>query len=507
MLSPAGPKRPSVATKVAFGFGSTAEAIALTAVGGYAMFYYNQILGLPATLSGLAMTASVFFDGFLDPLIGSISDRTRSRLGRRHPFMFAAPIPAAICLWAVFNPPDVLPAAWLFTWFLGFVVSLKVVLSVYQVPHLALGGELSSDYAERTRVMSYSNFMGAIGTTATSFVALSLFFGATTEYPRGLLNPAGYAPFGVAAALTLLALHILCAVTTARQIPNLKQPGPETATFRPMDFIRDMRAAFSNRNYVFLLVAVFFLALMVGLRGAMNLYINTFFWELTSEQIRWFAFSNLAGFFVSFLASARLHEAFDKRRAMVACAVLLGVVPAIPVVLRAAGLFPDPGTPLLVPVIMLFGALQAAIGSVLSISVLSALADIADQNELRFGVRQEGVLYSTRAVFAKLDSAIGVLLAGIAIDLAGLPRGATPGEVEAEVIWTLAIIDGPLAVVPGLLAALFYARYRIGKASHALTRAGLERLHGGASEPGVTVAAGIAGAAASLRDTNPATPS
>jgi GPH family glycoside/pentoside/hexuronide:cation symporter len=501
VLTPAGP---SIPTKAAFGLGSTAEAIALAAIAGYAMFYYNQVLGLRATLSGLAMTVSVVFDGFLDPLIGSISDRTKSRLGRRHPFMFAAPIPSAICLWAVFHPPSELPAVWLFVWFLGFAVSLKIAMSFYHVPHLALGGELSGDYTERTRVMSYSNFLGAVGTTATSFVALSLFFHATPKYPRGLLNPAGYAPFGDTAALTLLGLYAICALWTARQIPNLPKAAPETGPFRPMDFIGDMRAVFSNRNYVFLLIAVFFLAMMVGLRTAMNLYVNTFFWGFTSEQIRWFAFSNLAGFFVSFLASARLHDRFDKRAAMVACAVLLGVVPAIPVILRSAGLFPEPGNPALAPLIMLFGALQAGIGSVLSISVLSALADIADENELRFGLRQEGVLFSTRTVFAKLDSAVGTFLAGVTIDLAGLPQKAAPGHVAAAIVWRMAIVDGPIAIIPGLLAAVFYARYRIDRRRHAETRTKLEAARAaGLTRQAPLSAAGVAGAVEGLRDIAP----
>ena len=471
MSRPAGGEaRPTVATKVAFGLGSTAEAIILASVGGYAMFFYNQVLGVPATLSGLAMTVSVFFDGLVDPFIGSLSDRTRSRLGRRHPFMIAAPIPTVLCLWAIFHPPAGWPALWLFAWFMGFIVALKTVMSFFHVPHLALGGELSTDYAERTRVMSYSNFMGAVGTTATSFVALSLFFHATPAYPRGLLNPAGYGAFALTAALACSALYAICVSLTARRIPFLQQPAPDAAQFRPSDFVRDVRSAFSNRNYVYLLVAVFFLALMVGLRAAMDLYVNTFFWGLRSEQIRWFAFSTLAGFLVSFLASARLHERFDKRRAMVASAVLLGIVPALPVLLRAAGWFPGPGDPLLVALLMLFGASQAGIGSVLSISVLSALGDIADENELRYGLRQEGVLFSTRAVFAKIDSAIGTFLAGVTIDVAGLPQRAVPGHVPGDVIWRLALINGPGAIVPGLLAALFYARYRIDRASHQRTR-------------------------------------
>ena len=69
-------------TKFFFGIGSAAESIALFAVSAYAMLFYNQVLGLPAALAGLAISGSLFLDGFADPVIGSLSDRTRSRFGR-----------------------------------------------------------------------------------------------------------------------------------------------------------------------------------------------------------------------------------------------------------------------------------------------------------------------------------------------------------------------------------------------------------------------------------------
>jgi Na+/melibiose symporter-like transporter len=109
----------------------------------------------------------------------------------------------------------------------------------------------------------------------------------------------------------------------------------------------------------------------------------------------------------------------------------------------------------------------------MNISVMSQLADIADENELRYGYRQEGVLYSTRSFFAKLDTAIGHLFAGVALDLVAFPEKATPGEVPDETLRGLALVDGPLAAIPGLVALLFYARYRITRASYDATRAKL----------------------------------
>ena len=66
------------------------------------LLFYQQILGLPAGLAGTALALAIFADAITDPLIGAISDRFRSRLGRRHPFLFTAPIPLAICVFLIF---------------------------------------------------------------------------------------------------------------------------------------------------------------------------------------------------------------------------------------------------------------------------------------------------------------------------------------------------------------------------------------------------------------------
>ena len=108
-----------------------------------------------------------------------------------------------------------------------------------------------------------------------------------------------------------------------------------------------------------------------------------------------------------------------------------------------------------------FGALGAVSGSVLNISVMSALADIADENAARYGVRQEGILYSARTFFAKLDASLGHGVAAVALAVIAFPEKAEPGAVPADTIWWLGMIDSPLAIIPGVIAAVLYAQYRI----------------------------------------------
>jgi Na+/melibiose symporter-like transporter len=130
------------------------------------------------------------------------------------------------------------------------------------------------------------------------------------------------------------------------------------------------------------------------------------------------------------------------------------------------GVFPENGTDELFPSILVCHALGSASLSVLNISVMSALADIADENAAKFGVRQEGILYAARAFFAKADRAIGTLIAGIVLDLISFPAKAIPGQVDANVVMWLGIMDSPATIIPALLAALLYSGYRINHSKH-----------------------------------------
>ena len=135
------------------------------------------------------------------------------------------------------------------------------------------------------------------------------------------------------------------------------------------------------------------------------------------------------------------------------------------------GFAPANGSWSLVMFIVFFGSSAAFFGVALNISVMSALADISDEHELNTGLRLEGIFYSARAFFSKAMNAVGHIVAGFALQYyVLLPPKSVPGEVSDDIIFRLGLVDGPFAMVGGVIAGVVYLGYRIDKAAHAEIR-------------------------------------
>lgn len=459
-------------TKSMFGIGSLGEALGLFSVTSYALIYYNQVLGLRADLVGLALSASLLLDGPCDLFMGFVSDRWRSRLGRRHPFMYAAPVPIALSLFALFNPPTGLSAAGLFAWLLASVIALRQFMNVFHTPHSALGGELSQDYHERSKVMAWASFSTAIGASLQAWIALTFFFVATPAFPFGVLNPAPYLSYSATiAALVLLTLY-MSAWYTRDRIPFLPVPPADQPPFSLGAFIRDVGKAFSNRNYTMLITGYFCLTMTNGLRQGLSLYVGTYFWKLQSSELRWLFLASTIGSLVAFVATARLHRRFDKKATIVAASVVQALLPAVPSSLGLLGII-GPETPGLLPFLVVCSSIGWVGYGVLTIGVLSAMADVADENELRYGIRQEGVMYAMRNMFGKVDQAIGALLSGLIITWLAFPIGAKVGEVPRTALIGVTLSESVIAAIPGLCAIIPYLFYSISRASNTRTKAAI----------------------------------
>jgi len=452
----------AVRTKVAYGIGSTAEAAIAIVFNTFNFLFYNNVLGLSGTLCGLAVTIAMVFDAISDPLVGSLSDRWRSRLGRRHPFLYAAPIPMGLFFVCIYSPPAALSQTGLFAWFTINTVLLRTALTLYHVPHLALGAEITVDYEERSVLMSYNTIFGLLGTAGVSYLSWS-YLGSLEG---GTSNRLGYLVLASVIALFGIVVVFASAFFTRDQVARLSRPPRSLPPFSLTALLAEVRVCLTNQNYKMLIFGMIFLSATVGLHETLNAHINLFYWELDEAQIGLMALAAPPGLLIATLVTPRLHVYFGKRETLIAGILGMALSVGAPVTLRLFDWFPENGSPLHFPILCGLKMISYGSSAVMVISIVSSLADVTDEHELLTGRRQEGVFFAARSFFSKLTSGLGHLLAGLAIDVISFPVGAQPGSIDSDTLFDFGIVAGPLTVLPALVSLLFYARYRIDQPRH-----------------------------------------
>ncbi len=459
-----------VRTRFAYGIGATAESSISMAFNSFNFLFYNNVLELSGTLCGLAVTIALVFDAISDPMVGSISDRWRSRLGRRHPFLYAAPIPMAIFFYGIYSPPSGLGEIALFLWFTTFTVLLRTAQTLYQVPHLALGAEMTSGYRERSVLMSYNTVFGLVGTFGVFFLGWS-YFG---ELEGGTSNRTGYAVIAGVIAVFSVIVVFASAFFTRDQIPKLSAPPDDLPPFSFAQLMTEIGDCLKNDNYRTLVFGIFFLSATLGLHETLSSHLNIFYWELPPRQIRWMVIGAPIGLTFAAILTPVVHTRWSKRNALIAGILGMSTAVGTPILLRLVGLFPENDSALVFPILCVFKAFSYCMSAMMVISIASTLADVTDEHELLTGRRQEGIFFAARAFFGKLTTGLGHLLAGIGMDFIAFPTGAKPGEISPDVIYQFGILAGPLTLLPGLISISFYLRYKIDEARHDEIRLALE---------------------------------
>ncbi len=224
-----------------------------------------------------------------------------------------------------------------------------------------------------------------------------------------------------------------------------------------------------------LLMGLVCLGAATGLRENLSSFMYLFFWELPEYTLRWFALASPPAYILAFILTARMHARFDKRETLIGAMILIAAMAVFPVGCRFLGIFPENGDPGLFPLLMLGVFLFYCGVAVLTITVMSALADVADQHEIETHRRQEGIFYSARTFFGKLTTALGLFLAGVGLDVIGFEAQSVPGEVSADVLVGLGVLDAIVPFIPAAVAIFFYGSYRIDKQKHADIRAELDQ--------------------------------
>ncbi|MFN3580688.1 MAG: MFS transporter [Pseudomonas sp.] len=459
------PKMLPTRTKLAYGVGQVAETVKSTGFDIFLFFYFTQVLGLSGSLAGLAVMIALVFDAVTDPLAGYVSDHWRSAKGRRHPFMFAAAVPLGVAWFALFMPPESLTQWGLFAWLTGFAILVRAAITVYYVPYLALGAELTRDYQERTSVAAWRGFCGVAAAAVVVLAGISLFFPETAEFENGLLNPAGYPKVAFSGAVIMTLAILLSAWGTRDRIPSL----PRAAEGLVRAPIRsDIAAAWANQSFRALFVGTMLVAVSIGIVQTLNMHLNVFFWQLTSSSIAFLAIGLLTGWPVGILLAKPFHQRFDKRATIIGAALVGALAGNVAVICRLLGIFPDQASPLFVPLIFVLLFIGGIAAGLAMTSGASMMADVTQEHQFLTGRSQEGFLFSAMAFTGKLAAAVGYLVAGIGLDLIGFPLQAEPSQVTLTEVNRLAMLNLS-AMVFGLASTCAYFFYRIDRQRQAHT--------------------------------------
>ena len=453
--------------KLGYGVGQIGTGAKNTAFSIFLFFYYNQVLGVPGSLAGMASLIALIVDAVTDPMVGQLSDRFKSRWGRRHPFMLFGAIPFGLALYMLFAPPAGLDTNGLVWWLLGFAVLVRTLLTFFYVPHLSLGAEMVRDYHDRTSLIGYRIFFQMGGGLFVTMVGLIVFFSPSEGFANGMLNAASYPSFAIFSGALGSAAMLMSVIATRSTIADLSDPIPDPNAGHPiLGFITVFKTLnqFAFRK-LFMTMLVF--TTVVGVSQTLIIYTGTYLFGFSPEQLAIAAASPILGVLVGSLAVKRMSRTLDKKKSMMMClfwgalfgystqiAFLLGILESMSIGSRLLFVFIMNG----ISQIFFVG---------LYIIIDSMLSDTIDQHEMETGRREEGMFFSASSFAQKASFGLGALVAGIGLDVIKFPKAAAADAVPMDVLANFAWFAGPMTMVFLLSSIFLIRRYPIDEKEHA----------------------------------------
>jgi len=446
-------QRLSLATKLAYGAGDLGPAI-VAGVNGFFIFeFLINVAGLRPAVAGSVFLIAKIWDSVNDPIIGWLTDKTVSRMGRRRPWLLFAAVPFGLAFFLHWIVPP-LSEGLKFWYYLVVALLLDTALTAVNVPYVALTPELTPDYDERTSLTSVRMSFSILGSTLAAFFH--------TQIVSAFKDP--FVGNAVSAGVWTFFLIVPCFITFF----GTREPEYAThAEAKGPGFLEGLKIALSNR--AFILVTIIYLLSWLTLQFVQNnLFIYVKDW--VGMDTRNFGFVLLAIQFSSFvwvLIWARVSERIGKKNVY-----YLGAAVFVPVLLGL--FFIQPGQVTLLFVLAVLAGIGVSVGYLVPWSMVP---DVIEMDELETGQRREGVFYGFFVFLQKLGLSLGLFVSGQVLDAAGYIR-AVPGEVAPvqpdSVLLALRVLVGPAGAAILLLSFVAVYLYPITKAKHAEIRAQLK---------------------------------
>ena len=432
--------RVSLGRKLSYAVGELPVGIRMSAFGFVLFPFYTDGVLLPPALVGAAIAIGRVWDGLNDPIMGWLSDRTRTRFGRRRPYLGAMIVPLAAGFAAIWAPPPGLSSMQTFAYLVAALCLFDVFFGFYATPYLALGAEMTTDYAERARVVATRAVAHNAGLLlgGGGFVAIATALGGDHQ---------AYRNTGVVLAAIMLAGGVVAFVGTRE--PVLAEERTPASFW---SLLRDLRSTLELRSFRALVAATAVLLIGSSMSQALSLYV---FRDAFGTDQR-------AGIVILvYLLSATL--AFP---AWAASAARIGKMGALRICLlwsavsHCVAIFIEPTWPFAATLGLVALAGAGAGGYILPVAIA---ADIFDEDELETGRRREGVFFGVWTLVMKLAAAVGIAVVGFVLPSLGYQAGV---QQSPETIWALKLAWGPGIAVFFVLTFLLLRRFPLTMERH-----------------------------------------
>ena len=407
---------------------------------------FQIFLGLNPALFGLAMTIPRIWDAFTDPLMGRISDRTKSRYGRRRPYVFFGSIMVCLSFLTIWMVPQNMGETGTFLWLTVTSVLFFTAFTVYSVPFNALVYEQTPDYHERTRLMFYFALFYNIGNLCVNWYVPATNW---SVFENSLVG-ARWIALGLA-LIVFFGMGILPAIFGKERFYDVAQRED-----KKIGFIRAIGQAASSKPMLGLVGIVFALNFCGTIAGSIAMYIVIYYVKsgdvagglvLNAMNGTGFAIVGFLGIFVLRWLALR----FGKRRAMLfvlALTALGGISKWF--------IF----TPEYPHLLLLDAVLNGPVWVSLGVIVPSMIADLCDWDEYKFGERREGIISSVFTWITKFGTSFTFLVSGIALHFSGFDEALGAGQPDGTITVLRLFFVGASVLAP-ILAIFCLNLYNI----------------------------------------------
>ena len=428
----------SFATKLAYGSGDLGTAITAALRGFFLLFFFTDVARLSPTAAASILLIIRIWDAVNDPLIGWLSDRTQTRWGRRRPWLLFGAIPFGIFYFLLWLTPD-FSTTGKFIYYTVISLLLDTVYTMINVPYTALTPELTRDYDERTSLNSF-RFAFSVGGTLISAVLHPIIVGSFDNVRTGYM---------ISGLIWALVSTIPCFIVFAftRERPE----SIATAGEPTMPFFEQIRIAFSNRAYRFVIGIYLCAWLALQIVSTVLIYYMTYYFNQANRlPLVLLAIQGTTLIFLFVWSQVCRH--LDKRIVYILGASLWLIIQLVIAYLKPTQ------SGWVIPLAVVAGAGVA----VAYLIPWAMMPDVIEVDELETGQRREGIFYGFMVFLQKLGIALGVFMVGRLLDVAGYitPTDAVPTPVQPEsVLNVIRLFMGPVPsfiLLISLILAWFY---------------------------------------------------